>query len=68
MKPDANTLAQLELLKRQFAAGMPQRLQGIDAALDACVAAPGNPAANAAPVTELHSLAGAVIFGFNDLR
>ncbi len=68
MKPDAELLAQLDLLKQQFASGLPQRLDRIDAALDACTSDMGNPTPYAALVTGLHSLAGAAgIFGFGEL-
>ncbi len=65
---DSELSAQLEVLKQQFAAGLPTRLDRIDTALRACSADPTNPTARAALVTALHSLGGAAgIFGFTVL-
>ena len=68
MKLDPELLNRLELLKQQFKSGLPQRLDRIDTALDACADDPANPTAHAALATALHSLGGAAgIFGFGQL-
>ncbi len=68
MQLDADLLAQLESLRRQFAAGLPKRLDVIDSALAALRADPSNDTALPALLTALHSLAGAAgTFGFGEL-
>lgn len=68
MAIDADLLAQLDALRRQFAAGLPKRLDVIDVALAASRADPSNDAALPALLTALHSLAGtAGTFGFGAL-
>ncbi len=68
MTLDPGLLAHLDLLKQQFAAGLPERFARIDAALDACCAEPPPPTGLAALATALHSLAGSAgIFGFTAL-
>ncbi len=68
MQLDAELLAQLDGLRRQFAAGLPKRLDMIDSALAASRADPSNDTALPALLTALHSLAGAAgTFGFGEL-
>lgn len=68
MQLDADLLAQLDALRRQFAAGLPKRLDVIDSALAALHADPSNDTALPALLTALHSLAGAAgTFGFGEL-
>ncbi len=68
MTTDTELLVQLDVLKQQFAAGLPTRLDRIDTAIDACVDDATNETALAALVTALHSLGGAAgIFGFTEL-
>ncbi len=65
---DPALAAQLEALRRQFASGLPTRLDRIDAALAACRNDGASPTAVSALVTALHSLGGAAgIFGFDEL-
>lgn len=65
---DPALAAQLEALRRQFASGLPTRLDRIDAALAACRNDASSPTAKSALVTALHSLGGAAgIFGFDEL-
>ncbi len=65
---DPALAAQLEALRKQFASGLPTRLDRIDAALAACRSDASNPTALSALVTALHSLGGAAgIFGFDEL-
>ena len=65
---DPALLAQLELLKRKFAGSLPARLDKIDAALDACAAAPADRQSLADLCAAFHSLAGSAgIFGFDTL-
>ncbi len=66
--PDPGLLAQLDILRQQFAEGLPKRLDAIDAVLDGCAAS----APDRNRLTEvgalLHALAGAAgIFGFTRL-
>lgn len=68
MQLDAELLAQLDALRRQFAAGLPKRLDVIDSALAALRADPSNDTALPALLTALHSLAGAAgTFGYGEL-
>lgn len=68
MSIDVELAKQLEQLRQQFASGLPKRFDAIDAALDACRAAPGNDTPLRALMTVLHSLGGAAgIFGFTEL-
>lgn len=68
MQPDADLLARLDALRRQFAVGLPKRLDVIDSALAAARADPSNDTALPALLTALHSLAGAAgTFGFREL-
>lgn len=68
MQLDPDLLARLDALRRQFAAGLPKRLDVIDSALAASRADPSNDTALPALVTALHSLAGAAgTFGFGEL-
>ncbi len=68
METDPALLAHLEVLKQQFAGKLPERLDKIDAALDACAAAPDCTHARKDLAAVLHSLAGvAGIFGFGEL-
>ncbi len=65
---DPAVLAHLEVLKQQFAGNLPGRLDKIDAAIDACAAAPESAQARDDLSVVLHSLAGvAGIFGFGEL-
>ncbi len=65
---DPVLLAHLEALKQQFAGKLPERLDKIDAAIDACAAAPRCTQARRDLMAVLHSLAGvAGIFGFGEL-
>ncbi len=65
MNMDADLAAQLDQLREQFSAGLPRRLDAIDAALDACRADIVNDTPLRALLTALHSLGGAAgIFGF----
>lgn len=65
---DPELAAQLEALRKQFASGLPTRLDRIDAALAACRSDVSNLTALSALVTALHSLGGAAgIFGFDEL-
>ncbi len=68
MQLDAELLAQLDALRRQFAAGLPKRLDVIDSALASLRADASNHTALPALLTALHSLAGAAgTFGFGEL-
>ncbi len=68
MNIDAELSQQLAQLRKQFADGLPRRIDAIDTALDACRADPSNDTALQALVTVLHTLGGAAgIFGFSEL-